>query len=258
METLPEGLAAYRIGGGTVEVCGPACVRLTIPPLAGGYADAQIDDTQRVPRARFRGRPPMRMRLRARASRRAPWGTLGFGLWNDPFTVSIGQGGAARRLPASPQALWFFYGSPPNDLAFTAGASGTGWKAVSLRSPSVPGLVLAPAALAALALSRLPGLASPAVQLARRAVTAAETNLPAALDEWHTYSLSWHHCEAVFAVDDSVVLVAAQPPTARLGFVAWIDNQFAALSTDTGFRFGLIPTAEAQSLEIRDLELEYL
>ncbi|OGO10424.1 MAG: hypothetical protein A2Y93_04765 [Chloroflexi bacterium RBG_13_68_17] len=258
MDAFPAGLSAYLVGGGTADLIGASGIRLTIPPLPGSYADAQIDDTQRLPRARFRWQPPMRMRLEARASIAAPLGTLGFGFWNDPFTLSLGQGGAARRVPAAPQALWFFYGSPPNDLAFSADAPGHGWKAVSLRPPSVPGLLLAPAAAGALMLSRLPGLARPIVGLARRVVYASEAALPVPLDSWHAYSLSWHRCEAIFAVDDSVVLVAGHPPGGRLGFVAWIDNQYAALSPRTGLRFGLVPTAAAQALEIRNLVLESL
>ncbi len=255
---MAAGLSEYLLGGGTAEPLGDDGVRLTIPPQPAGYADAQVDDTQLRARRRFLWRPPMRMRLEARASCAAPLGTLGFGFWNDPFAVSLGQSGAARRLPASPQALWFFYGSPPNDLAFCAGAAGHGWKAVSLRSPPLPALLLVPAAAGALALSRLPGLAPPIVALTRRVVRAAEVSLTTALDAWHTYSLSWHWCEAIFAVDDSVVLVAKHPPAGRLGFVAWIDNQYAALSSQAGIRFGRIPTAAAQTLEIRNILLESL
>jgi hypothetical protein len=37
--------------------------------------------------------------------------------------------------------------------------------------------------------------------------------------------------------------------------VAWIDNQYAVASPDGGFRFGVLPLAEEQWLEIRDLEV---
>lgn len=257
VDALPAALERYVLGGGSVEA--PADeLRLTIPAMGSGYADAQVDDTQRRRRSGFRWSAPARFQLEARASCSQPRGTLGFGFWNDPFAVSLGQGGAARRLPTAPQALWFFYGSPPNDLAFQAGAAGHGWKAVSLRSPALPGPLLIPTAAGAFALSRLPGLARPIVALARGVVSAAEASLPAALDEWHRYELDWRPCEAVFRVDGAVVLVADRPPGGRLGFVAWIDNQYASLSPRTGLRFGRLDTLQPQSLEIRHLRLQEL
>jgi hypothetical protein len=246
------------VGGGRLDSGSMGQIRLTIPPTAGGYADAQVDDHRRLPRRRFPWRPPARLTLRARASHPAPSGTLGFGFWNDPFSLSLGQGGAARRLPASPQAVWFFYGSPPNDLAFGEGTPGSGWKAVSLRTPSVPSLILAPAAVGVWLHSRLPGVRQPIVRAMRRGVKASEAVLAAPLTEWHTYGIEWHPCEASFAVDNELLLTAPAPPPGPLGFIAWIDNQYAVVSPAGGLRFGLIPTSETQWLEIADLSLEAL
>ena len=117
MEQERWRLRPIRIGGGTVDRDAGGVIRLGLPPVDPGYADAQLDDTAGRPRAELRHRPPFRMRLRARVSTPRPVGTLGFGLWNDPFAFSLGFAGASRKLPAWPQALWFFYGSPPNDLA---------------------------------------------------------------------------------------------------------------------------------------------
>ena len=136
-------LRRLEIGGGLVQGELPEGVRLAIPAKAAGYADAQLDDTHRRRRSEFAWRPPVQMRLRARASHAAPGGTLGFGFWNDPFGFSLGQGGAAARLPAAPDAVWFFYASPPADLRFTPGVAGSGWKAMSLstRANPLPGIV---------------------------------------------------------------------------------------------------------------------
>jgi hypothetical protein len=258
MRDINPGADPLLLGGGRLDLGPAGQIRLTIPPTTRGYADAQMDDHRRMPRRRFPWRPPVRLTLRARASHPAPLGTLGFGFWNDPFSLSLGQGGAARRLPASPHALWFFYGSPPNDLAFAADIPGSGWKAMSLKSPSVPSPILAPAALGAWLLSRLPGVRRPVVQAMRRAVTASEAALATSLTEWHTYAIEWHPCEASFAVDNEILLAAPEPPPGPLGFIAWIDNQYAVASPEGGLRFGLIPTPETQWLEICDLRLEEL
>jgi hypothetical protein len=249
---------SLEIGGGRVEWAGRADARLTLPAIGRGYGDAQIDDTRRLPRGSFPWRPPLRLRLRARASHAEPPGTLGFGFWNDPFAVSLGQGGAARRLPAPPRAVWFFYASPPAELGFTPGVPGHGWKAMSLRAPAVPALLLAPAAAAALLLTRLPPLRSPVMRLALGSVAAAEALLAARLAEWHAYGIDWSPGRVRFSVDDRVVLESPSPPPGPLGFVAWIDNQYAVASPESGLRFGTLPTSDDQWLEIAGLEIERL
>jgi hypothetical protein len=249
---LPLGLRPFLIGGGRLESAETG-FRLTLPPTPSGYADAQVDDYQGLPRHRFPWRPPLRLSLEARASHSAPLGTLGFGFWNDPF--AFGLGGAARRLPAAPRALWFFYGSPPNQLAFSQGATGQGWLAASLDSPSLPAALLLPLAAGAFALSRLPLGGRLAVGAIRRATTAREAPLSAGLDRWHRYALEWGETEARFSVDGAPVLRVHTPPKAPLGFVAWIDNQFAALSPEQGIQFGVLPTAETQWLELREFSI---
>ena len=256
MDGLPAGLGQFLIGGGSITTPARSTVRLTIPAKPRGYADAQLDDTQRLARRRFRWTPPVGMSVRARASSASPLGTLGFGFWNDPFAVSLGQSGAARRFPAAPQAAWFFFGSPPNDLAFSSRVSGHGWKAVSLRFRPLPVAVLGPLAAAGFLLSRLPPLRRPVVEAARRMAVADEAELRTPLDEWHTYRLRWQPGQAAFEVDGETVLVAPTPPPGRLGFVTWIDNQYAIASPESGIAFGLLPTDQTQWLELCDLRIE--
>lgn len=252
------GFSTLLIGGGQIEGHLPGTVRLLLPSLSRGYADAQIDDTHRLPRRRFRWRPPLRLTLQARASSARPLGTLGFGFWNDPFTVSFGQGGAERRLPASPRAVWFFYGSSPNDFAFSEGVPGHGWKAMSLAGPPLPSLLLLPGVAAAVVLSRIPILRRPILRAALATIRARECVLTTGLDEWHTYSIEWRPCEAIFGVDGETLLAVQDPPPPPLGFVAWIDNQYAIASPSRGFGFGVLPTCEPQWLELRDVTLETL
>jgi hypothetical protein len=259
MLTRPaSAFAPFLIGGGRAERDPDGMWRLTIPPAVQGYADAQIDDYQRIARRAFPWSPPVRLTLRARADPAQPAGTLGFGFWNDPFTLALGQGGAARRLPASPEAVWFFYGSPPNDLGFAPGVPGYGWKASSLSGPALPPLVLLPGAGVAFFLSRAPLLGGAIVRAAKKAVRAAEASIAVPLNSWHEYTLEWHACEARFVVDGSPVLITEIVPRPPLGFVAWIDNQYATISPRGGIRFGIIPTTGPQTLEIADLAIEAL
>jgi len=106
--------------------------RLQIP--AGpprGYRLAQLDDYISLPRRFFGWDPPTTLSLRARLSSSNLPGTWGFGLWNDPFGLAIGFGGTARRLPALPNAAWFFHASKENFLSLQGGSSRLNSSAVS-------------------------------------------------------------------------------------------------------------------------------
>jgi hypothetical protein len=251
---LLQSARPFLVGGGEIQTLGTTGVRLTIPALTGGYADAQLDDTQGRARAHFLWNPPLRLALRARIDPPNPPGTWGFGFWNDPFAFSLGLGGAARRTPCAPRAVWFFHASPPNNFGFTSGPT-CGWRAMTIETPSVPGWVLMPAALGALALSRLPGLRRPILRFAISRVTASEAVLATGTDEVHEYVIDWEHASATLCVDGQPVLRAPRPPGGPLGFVAWIDNQYAVASPEAGLRFGVLPTPRPQSLDILSAEI---
>ncbi len=243
-------LQTLLIGGGRVEQDGDHA-RLVLPPTSQrAYADAQLDDYQGKRLRRFPDSPPVRMALRARASHPAPMGTLGFGFWNDPFSLSGG-------VLTAPNSVWFFYASPPSDMALAEGVPGRGWKAATLNAGRLHPLILAPAALAAIALTRIPGLGQPVMAAARRAVQAHEAMLDdVPLTEWHTYELEWWNDVAVFRVDRVERLRSPAPPRGPLGFVAWIDNQYAIASREGKFGFGLCEVKEEQWLEIEELKIE--
>jgi hypothetical protein len=246
---LLQATRPYRVGPGDVQQSGDGCV-LSLPPLPQGYADAQIDDTQGLSRRRFRWTPPLRLVVRARVEPDSPAGTWGFGFWNDPFAVSLGQGGAARRWPCGPRALWFFYASPPNEFGFTTGPR-NGWRAMSVDTPEFHPLLLTPAALATTALAQLPIVRRPVMRLALSQVTASEALLPGPGAGIHEYDLTWEEGAATFRVDGDVVLRAARPPEDPLGFVAWIDNQYAIVTPERGLRFGTLATRREQVLHIQ-------
>jgi hypothetical protein len=249
-------LRKWELGGGAVEATADGW-RLILPTGAG-YADAQLDDTAGLTRAQLRWCPPVRFSVEARTSTPAPLGTFGFGFWNDPFSLSLGMGGAARKLPALPQTAWFFYMSPPGDLPLDPSVAGIGWKAATLRSSRMPGWVLTPLAIGGGALLSVPGLRRYAFRQASRFYRAQEASLAANPAEWHTYSIEWREAEARFFVDGALALCSAHPPAGPLGLVLWIDNQYAVASPERGFGFGVLPLSAGQELELRALRVEAL
>jgi hypothetical protein len=59
----------------------------------------------------------------------------------------------------------------------------------------------------------------------------------------------------VFYVDGVERLRAPTPPPGPLGFVLWIDNQYAVASRQGRFGFGLCEVRDEQWLEVEDLQI---
>jgi hypothetical protein len=258
-------------GGGMLTEADSA-LRLALPGAeAGRYSDAQIDDYGHLPPARYPWRPPLRLEVRARASHPAHLahpardvsvpapggsqaslrGTFGFGFWNYPFSLD----GRVLRLP---DAVWFFGASPPSNMALVPGVPGWGWKAQVVHAHRLGALAAAiPTAPAVLA-ARLTGRDALAAGWVRRVSGAAEVPLAANLAEWHTYTLEWLPGVARFAVDGAEVLGVPDPPRGPLGFVAWIDNQYAIATPRGAFGFGTVASGpewlELDRLRITSME----
>ncbi len=236
-------------------------LRMSLPAVAQGhYADAQIDDYAGRVRADFPWTPPLRMEVRARSSHPAATaistplsndilrGTAGFGFWNFPFSVH----GDILFLPES---IWFFYASPPSNMALVPGSPGWGWKAQIVHSMRPGALAaLVPTALTA-GWARLSGQVEPAARWVQRLSGASEATLSIDMTTWHTYVLEWHTTEVRFWVDDSLVLHVPNPPTRPLGFVAWLDNQYAIATPRGTFRFGTVSTTP-EWFEIDSIAIE--
>ncbi len=247
------------LGSGSLSLQ-EAALRMSLEETPQGrYSDAQIDDYGQLARARFPWRPPLRMEIEARASLPAVRaestpasavlrGTAGFGFWNYPFSVR----GDILMLP---EAVWFFYAAPPSNMALVPGIPGWGWKAQVVHAMR-PGALLAsiPMVLSA-SLARLSGPSRPAERWMQRLSGAWEALLPVELTTWQRYSLEWRTQEALFFVNDELVLRAPNPPTRPLGFVAWLDNQFAIATPRGVLRFGAVSTG-AQWFEIARLRIE--
>jgi hypothetical protein len=222
--------------------------RLEIPGSdAQEYRLAQLDDYSTLPRRRFPHRS-LTLSLHARASSRSIPGTWGFGLWNDPFGLSLGFGGNPLRLPALPNAVWFFHASPQNHLSFHDDKPAQGFLAQTFRSPTFHPL-LVPAGLA------LPFSRKTARTLLGKVIEEDGVALRLDVTQWHEYRLEWSPKRIAFDVDRFQVLASTVSPRGPLGIVIWIDNQFAAFTPEGKIGFGVLAGKE-EWLEIQALEIK--
>lgn len=226
--------------------------QLTTPPgPAGVYRWAQLDDYMHRSRKDFLWQAPLSFSLEARISDPNHQGTWGFGLWNDPFNASLGLGGAARRLPSLPNASWFFYASPPNHLSLHDHPA-DGLLAATFRSPRLPSVLLAPGFIFAPLL-----FIRPAARLLRKfaglVIRDEGTQLSLDVTSWHTYRLEWLPNKVNFFVDDSQAASLGSAPQGKLGFVLWVDNQYAAFSPNGQLKFGTLPNGTETKLEVKNL-----
>src|SRR5215469_6783753 len=249
------------IGGGALHLAHSTLRMEFESARQGQYTDAQIDDYSSLPRAAYPWRPPLRMQVRARSLLPAATassgedsailrGTAGFGFWNYPFSPR----GDILMLP---EAIWFFYASPPSNMALVPGVPGWGWKAQVVHSMR-PGALMAvgPMALAS-TWALLTGETRPAARWLQRLSGAQEAVLQVDMTAWHMYTLEWKPSEACFWVDGQLALRALQPPTRPLGFVAWLDNQYAVATPRGILRFGTVASGP-QWLELDSVRIEPL
>jgi hypothetical protein len=256
MTGKPLHLKANHTSGAQVNAPATGSWRLEIPAgPAKRYRLAQVDDTQQLHRADFYWRPPLRLSLQARVSAADLPGTWGFGLWNDPFSLSMGLGGAAQRFPALPNAAWFFFASPPNYLSFRDDLPAQGFLAATFQAPSLPPVLLALAA-PGLGLAAIPGGAQLVRRALRRLVKQSAALVPGEVTAWHDYTLDWQPEGVTFGVDGQVIQATPVAPCGPLGLVIWIDNQYAALPPTGGLRFGTLANPQPAWLEIEGLEIE--
>ena len=239
-----------EVGGGTVRISDAGIWLKLAPGFACAYHDAQISDYDARERE-LRDQPPLRLGLRARAYGELT-GTAGFGFWNHAFVPG-------ERGFRPPQALWFFYGGPANDIALAKGVAGRGWKAAAINAKNPRFFALLPAAPLGFLLMRRRRLYDALWPRGQAAIGVSETALdPALLDEFHAYSIEWRRGGAVFAVDGEVVLEARNVPRAPLGFIAWIDNQYAIVTPQGRFGHGLLDIPREQTLHLTDISITRL
>lgn len=211
------------------------------------YINAQVDDYSE----KFLHQAPLRMRLNARFSHSIDRlkGTAGFGFWNAPFT----PGNYRFRFP---KTAWFFFGSPPLNIALAKDVPGYGWKAATMDATHWPFFVLLPTAPIGFLLMRLPIFYRNVWPIGQRAIKVSEASLNQMdITQWHTYQIDWLQEKVSFWVNEQVVHTSPYSPTGKMGFVAWIDNQYAVVTPQGNLGWGLVEEAAPQWLEIQDLEI---
>lgn len=244
----------YLTGSGTLEESAATLRFVTTDTTARQYSDAQLDDYRGFPGQKLIRNPPLRLTVRARFS--APdgelRGTAGFGFWNYPLLLF------EPRLPRLPRAIWFFYAAPPANMQLDLRTPGYGWKAATIDTQRPAALALLPTAPLAVLLMQAAPLYRALWPPIQRAVGVAEALVPAALTEWHTYTLEWGRRRSRFLVDGRVVLADAPSPRGPLGFVIWLDNQYLVVTPQGRFGWGLLDIPGRQWMEVEQLAIEPL
>jgi hypothetical protein len=211
------------------------------------YRDAQLDDYFRLPRHKF-PHHALTLSLRSRASGSSIPGTWGFGLWNDPFGMSLGFGGNPFRLPMLPNAVWFFSASSHNYLSFTDDKPAQGFLAQTFRAPKFhPWLI--PAGLS------LPFSRKAARNLLSKVIKEDSKTISLDVTQWHAYRFEWSPQRVLFYVDDLQVFESSVSPNPPLGVIIWIDNQYAAFTPEGNMGFGVLENPEPAWLEIKEIEI---
>lgn len=226
-------------------------IRLSVPPVdQSNYHNAQISTY--IHRADFSYQPPLRMIIRAHAEGQIQ-GTAGFGFWNLPTVNNL----RSLRLI---KAVWFFYASPPSNMALAHGIQGYGWKAMTFDSTRWQFLALLPTAPIGFLLMRFPllynllwkNIGQPAIGVNEALLG---TDL---LQTSHEYTLDWRKDGVTFCVDNDVVLRTASAPSGKMGFIAWNDNQYAVVTPQGRFGFGLVDVPQTQSLILEHIDIQSL
>jgi hypothetical protein len=221
---------------------------------AGVYRWAQLDDYLQLARKDFLWKPPLRMSLRARVSDNNIHGTWGFGFWNDPFTSSLGIGGTRRLLPVLPNTAWFFFASRPNFITFRDDLPTEGMLAATFRVPKIPPGFLLPGAILA-PLMFIPPAARLIRRLISRIIAEDALRLDSDFTQWHAYGLEWHSSGVRFFLDEQLQFETKISPHAPLGFVLWIDNQYASFPPSGKISRGTLETPQEACLEVEGLSI---
>ncbi|MEO7841931.1 MAG: family 16 glycosylhydrolase [Anaerolineales bacterium] len=267
----------FTPGASVEEIPNDSLYRLMIPAgKADQYRLAQLDDYTKIPRRRFPLRLPLSLSLSARTSSDSIAGTWGFGLWNDPFGLSLGFGGDPFRLPALPNAVWFFGASRESYLSFRSSGrenpaptfAANGFIAQAFRAPKFHPLLI----LAGLVLPfsrkltrRILGkvIEEDGVNLWNVEARSHENQHQAVVlqsqsvdpTQWHRYRLDWSEEQVVFYVDEKLVFESRVSPRPPLGLVIWLDNQYAAFTPQGKIGFGVLENPEPAWLEIKELQI---
>lgn len=252
---LDPGLTEFKIGDGALAFEKEG-LRLSIPANDGSrYHDAQIMDYAGLARADYPWQPTpdhaIRLTVDASFSHRAAdfRGTAGFGLWNQP--IMPGQ-----RWPRLPRAAWFFMAGQTCNMALAKGVPGMGWKAATLDATRLPFLALAPTAPLGVLLMRNRAIYKRLYPVGQWALGVAEALIELDTRTTHRYVMEWSQRALTFRVDDQLLMHSRIAPRGTLGFVAWVDNQYAVVTPQGALGFGLTGALNEQWMCLKSLRLE--
>lgn len=247
MHRTTPGAKAFEIDGDVW--------RLEIPGGPDGrYRLAQLDDCAFVKRRRFRWKAPCTMELQARASAQVIPGTWGFGFWNDPFSLGVSAKTGGLRLPALPNAAWYFFAGPPNYLSLREDQPAQGWLVQVFQAPRNPAAMLWSSILMS-PLAVFPAGGRWLRRLLRRGLRQDAGALSVDPTQWHTYHLDWRAETLQFHIDGALALTTNLLPRGPLGLVVWIDNQYAAWGADGRARWGTLANQENTWIEVKDFRV---
>lgn len=242
------------------------------------YRDAQLDDYSGLPRHKFTHHS-LTLSLRARVSSSSIAGTWGFGLWNDPFGMSLGFGGQPFRLPALPNAVWFFGASKENYLSFKSpsttppknggsaqGEVANGFIAQTFRSPKFHPLLILAGLVFPFSRKTARKILSKVIKedsfslwsegARSRSSTSKLVDSTVDPTQWHRYKLEWSQSRVAWYVNDAQVFESPVSPNPPLGLIIWIDNQYAKFTPEGKIGFGVLENngawLEIEELVIRD------
>jgi hypothetical protein len=227
--------------GNGIVICTEITARLIIPQATiDAYSNAQIASYRKYDDLAYI--PPLRMTVTARYEGKLH-GTAGFGFWNAP----------GLRLP---QALWFFHTSPPNNMPLAKDVPGWGWKAATFDAKNWRFLALLPAAPLGFLLMRIPSLYRRLWGIGQQAIGVSEYLLDNDLmHSTHVYMLEWLPDSVRFFIDGELVHQTNQSPRGKLGFIAWVDNQYAIVTPQGNFGSGLLTAQTPQALILDQIEI---
>lgn len=253
--TLDDQLAV-EVGTGKVLRPQANAARLSmVSKNTARYHNAQLDDYHVD--GVMRWRPPLTMTVRARFShpQSVLRGTAGFGFWNNLLGMTkIERGSSWFSRFRLPQAVWFFFASPPSDMPYAMGVPGYGWKAATIDASRLIAKALMPFAPFGMLLCRWDWAYQQLWPVAQHVLKVDEKLLSVEMTEWHEYHLEWGRERCTFAVDDEIVFRTRYAPRGPLGFVTWIDNQYMVATPQGRFRHAALETDE-QSVELADLAI---
>jgi hypothetical protein len=152
--------------------------------------------------------------------------------------------------------VWFFYASPPSNMKLDLETAGHGWKAATLDAKRLSFVLLAPTAPVAVPLMNIRPLYRRLWPVAQAALGVSEATVPAPMTDWHSYAIEWESRRVRFSVDGELMLKSQSSPGGPLGFVMWLDNQYAVVTPWGRLGYGLLQSPGRQWMEVDTLSIE--